>query len=109
MIAKNVSYYDSVAYETGEVVKAVPGVVHRISGYNSHTSPVFVQLHDATSMPANDAVPVITFVVAASSNFDFDLSVIGRFCEKGIVVCSSTTGPTKTLSGATSWFNIQYT
>lgn len=109
MIAKNVSYYDSTAYGTSEVVKTTPGIVHRISGFNAHTSPVWIQLHDAVSLPANDAVPAIIIYVAATANFDFDLSDIGRFCQKGIVVCSSSTGPTKTLSGATVWFNIQYT
>lgn len=109
MIAKNVLYYDSGAYEASAVVKASPGTVHRISGYSSDANPVWIQLHDAASLPADTAVPVLTIYVGAGENFDFDLSTIGRFCEKGIVVCNSSTGPAKTIDGATAWFNIQYT
>jgi hypothetical protein len=109
MIPKNLSYYDSVAYESSEVVKATPGTVYRISGFNAHTSPVWIQLHDAASLPADTAVPKIIIYVVATANFDFDMSDVGRFCQKGIVVCASSTGPTKTISGNTTWFNIQYT
>lgn len=109
MIARNVLYYDSVAYENAEVVKASPGTVHRISGYSSDANPVWIQLHDSVTVPADTAVPILTIYVGAGENFDFDLSTIGRFCEKGIVVCNSSTGPTKSIDGATAWFNIQFT
>lgn len=109
MIAKNVSYYDSSAYENAEVVKASPGTVHRISGYSSNVAAQFIQLHDAASLPANGVAPAIVFTVPASSNFDYDLSEIGRYCKTGIVVCNSTAGPTKTLGAADVWFNIQFT
>lgn len=109
MQPKNVRYYDSTAYESGEVVKAAPGVLHRISGFNAHVAAVWVQIHDAASMPANGKVPAIIIHVAATSAFDFDLSELGRFYQKGITVCSSSTGPTKTLSGNTAWFSVQYT
>lgn len=109
MIPKNVKYYDSVAYESGEVVKASPGVLHRISGFNAHVAAVFIQLHDVASLPANGVAAAIIIYVPAASAFDFDLSELGRFCQKGITVCSSSTGPTKTLSGDTAWFNVQYT
>lgn len=109
MVPKNVKYYDSVAYESGEVVKASPGVVHRISGFNAHVAAVFIQLHNAASMPANGVAPAMIIHVSATSAFDFDLSEIGRYCQNGIVICSSSAGPTKTLSGDTCWFSIQYT
>lgn len=109
MVPKNLSYYDSVAYEPSEVVKASPGTVYRISGYNSHSSPVWIQLFEAAAVPSNDAVPALILYVAATANFDFDLSVLGRYCKTGIVICASSTGPTLTISGDTTWFNIQYT
>lgn len=109
MIPKNVKYYDSVAYESGEVVKASPGTIHRISGFNAHVAAVFIQLHDAASMPANGVAPAIIIHAPATSAFDFDLSELGRYCQNGITVCSSSAGPTKTLSGNTAWFSIQYT
>lgn len=109
MQPKNVLYYDSAAYENAVVVKASAGTIHRISGYSSDANPVWVQLHNAASVPADTAIPILTIYVGAGENFDFDLSLIGRFCEKGIVICNSSTGPTKSLDGATAWFNIQYT
>lgn len=109
MIPKNVSYYDSTAYESGEVVKASPGVVHRISGFNAHVAAVFIQIHDAAAMPANGVAPAIIIHVPATSAFDFDLSELGRNCQNGISICSSSAGPTLTISGNTAFFNIQYT
>lgn len=109
MIAKNVSYYDSAAYEASAVVKASSGTVHRISGYSSDANPVWIQLHNAASLPADTAVPLLTIYVGAGENFDFDLSEIGRFCDKGIVISNSSAGPTKVIDGATAWYNIQYT
>lgn len=109
MISKNVAYYDSVAYENSAVVKAAPGVVHRISGYSSDANPVWIQIHDAAAVPADAAVPKLILCVGAGENFDIDLSIIGRYCATGIVICNSSTGPAKTVGGATTWFNIQYT
>ena len=109
MIPKNVNYYDSTAYEASAVVKATPGTVFSITGYNSHSAAIFVQLHDAASLPADTAVPKIILQVPATSNLYYDLSEFGRFCEKGIVVCNSSTAETKTLGNEDIWFNIQYT
>ena len=109
MIPRNISYYDSAAYEASAVVKASPGTVHRISGYSSDANPVWIQLHNVTSLPADAEVPILTIYVGAGANFDFDLSTIGRFCDKGIVVCNSSTGDEKTIDGDTAWYNIQYT
>ena len=108
MNPKNLNYDDSVAYEASTISKASPGTIYSITGYNSHTSAVWIQLHDSATLPANTAVPAIIFKAEASSNFFYDFSEVGRYCIKGIVVCGSTTGPTKTISGATQWFNIQY-
>lgn len=109
MQPKNVNYYDSIAYESSEAVKSSAGTVYRISGFNAHTSPVWIQLHNLSAVPSNNAVPVLIIYVAATAAFDFDLSVIGRHCNKGIVVCSSSTGPKLTISGDTAWFSVQYT
>ena len=108
MNPENLNYYDSVGYETDAVVKASAGSVFSITGYNSHTSDVFIQLHDAASLPANTAVPAVILKVPADSNFFYEFGKAGRFCENGVVVCGSTTGATKTLSGAVLWLNVQY-
>ena len=109
MQPKNVRYYDSVAYEPREVVKAAPGVIHRISGFNAHVAAVFIQLHDVAALPSNGDVPAFILSVPATSAFDFDFGEIGRYCLNGITVCSSSSGPDLTISGNTAWFSIQYT
>jgi len=98
----------SVAYEASRVVSAGPAACYGLTGYNSLASPQFIQIHDAASLPADTAVPVVTLSVPASSNFSIDFGQYGRYCKNGIVVCNSTTGPTKTIGAANCWFDVQY-
>lgn len=108
MQPKNLNYSDSTSYVASQIAKASAGTVYNITGYNSKTSAQFIQLHDSATLPANAAVPKVVLSVPASSNFFYDFNEIGRFCEKGIVVCNSSTCATKTLGSADCWFNIQY-
>lgn len=99
---------DSVAYVASQVIKAGPGMLYRLVGYNSKASAQFIQLHDAAALPADTAVPKEVITVAATSNFAIDLGVYGRKFSTGIVVCNSSTGPTKTLGSADCFFSAQY-
>ncbi len=98
----------STAYEPSRVVKATPGVLFGLTGYNSKASAQFIQLHDATLLPAEGVAPVATFTVAATSNFSLDYGLKGRKFDKGIVLVNSSTGPTKTIGSADCWFDAQY-
>ena len=99
----------STAYVASLVVKNGASTLYGLSGYNSLASPQFIQIHDAGSLPADTAVPVVIVSVAASSNFSVDFGENGRTFSNGVVVCNSTTGPTKTIGAANCWFDVQYT
>jgi hypothetical protein len=98
----------STAYEASRVVKATPGTLLGFSGYNSNASTQFIQVHDATALPANGVAPKILLSAAGSSPFSFDLGTYGRAFANGIVICNSSTGPTKAIGAADCWFDVQY-
>lgn len=98
----------TTAYAASLVIKNAPATLFGLTGYNSKTSTQFIQLHDATSLPSNTAVPKVVFSVAASSPFSLDYGDIGRLFTTGIVVANSSTGATLTVGSADCWFDAQY-
>jgi len=98
----------STAYEASRVVKAFGGQLYGLQGYNSKGTAQFIQIHDARSLPADTAVPVVTITVPTASNFSIDFGTYGRQFQNGIVVCNSSTGPTKTIGAADCWFDVQF-
>ena len=93
----------STAYEASKVLLARPGKLYTVVGYNSGAAQ-FIQIHNAVSVPANGAVPTYTFTVPATSNFALDVPMLGADFTIGVVICNSSTGPTKTLGAADCWF-----
>lgn len=95
----------TTAYAASLIIKASAGTIYTLNGFNSKSSGQFIQLHNSATLPADNAVPVVTFYVPASSNFSFDWGVYGRSFSAGIVVTTSSTGPTKTIGAADCWFD----
>lgn len=98
----------TTAYATNLVVKASAGTLFGLSGFNSLASAQWVQIHNAASLPADAAVPAVLIYVEATKPFSIDFGVYGRYFSTGIVVCCSTTGPTKTVGAANLWIDAQY-
>lgn len=95
----------SAAYEASHVLKASAGTLFEVSFFNSSTSAQFYQLHNASSLPADTAVPVRIIKVPAGAIGTFDFGLRGRPFTTGIVICNSSTGPTKTIGAADSYFD----
>ena len=103
---------NSGGYQNFIVVKSSNGVLFGLTGYNSKSSAQFIQIFDIKSggntAPAEGSIPLVMFSVSASSNFSLDYSSAPRLFKSGIILCNSSTGPTKTIGSADCWFDVQY-
>lgn len=98
----------STAYESSHIVKASPGILYGIAGYNSSNSAVFIQIFDSTTVPNDGTAPDFIIYTSASGNYSVDFGIYGRPMSTGIVFVSSSTGPIKTITGNTAWFDGIY-
>jgi len=89
------------------VVKASPGTAYEIRGHNDKASSQYIQVHDASSLPADTAVPEDVIIVPADSNF-FISYPQGKVFATGIVVSNSSTMATKTIGSADCWISAEY-
>jgi hypothetical protein len=97
----------SNGYASSIVAKSGVGKCFGFQGYNSGAAQ-FILVLDAQSLPADGVAPVIVITVAATSNFSAYFGTAGRSFDRGIVLCNSSTGPTKTIGAADCWFDVQY-
>lgn len=94
----------SSAYEASHVLRATPGRLLSLVGYNSKATAQFIQVFNSATVPADTAVPVATMTVAGVSNFSLPLPITGMLFSTGIAVSNSSTGPTKTVGAADCYF-----
>jgi len=98
---------NTTALAASLVIKATRGVLYEIRGYNDAVVAQFVQIHDASSLPADASVPEEVFIVAATSNFSITFPQ-GKKFTTGIVVTNSSTPATKTIGAADCWFSADF-
>jgi hypothetical protein len=97
----------SNGYENGRIVKGGEGVLVGFTVYNSSGSTQFIQWHDSAVIPAEGAVPEGFIPVEAATDRELNW-IPGRTFRRGIVLCNSSTGPTKTIGSADCFFDAQY-
>lgn len=98
----------TVAYAASLIVKAAPGRLMGLTIYNSKGSAQFIQVHDSATLPADTAVPAVVATVATVANLTIDFGARGKYFASGIVICNSSTGPTKTIGSADVWIEARY-
>jgi len=104
---QDISHITTAAVAASLVIKGSAGKLFSIRGVNSSGSAQYIQVHDASSLPADTAVPKTVHYVAAGAAFSIDY-LQGRSFTTGIVVCNSSTLATKTIGAADCWFDCDY-
>lgn len=108
-LGQGVTASSDAGYEAFRVIKASPGRLMSLKGYNSKVSAQFIQIHNSSDDALDGAVPVATFTVPATSNFAFEWPAsTGLPLSIGIIICNSSTGPTKTVGSADCFFTAVY-
>ena len=82
--------------------------LHRVIATNTNGATRYIQIFDATALPANGTVPLITFPLAAGASTQppIDFGVYGRTFVNGIVIANSSTEATLTVGSADSFFDL---
>jgi len=102
------SVYKTTELATSGVVKASPGTLYGIVGINDSATAQYIQLHDATAVPADTAIPVVVITVPTKSNFSIDFGMYGMAFATGICWSNSSTLATKTIGAADCWLTAIY-
>jgi len=83
--------------------------VYGFTVFSSNAGSQFILMFDATTLPADGAVPLMAFPITASGNLGLYYGGMGRLFQRGLVLCSSSTSTTKTVNGtADCLFDVEY-
>lgn len=88
----------------------VPGkvVVYGFTVYSTKGSSQFLNVFDANVLPADGAVPLFSFPLAANNGVGFAWPPTGRQFQTGCCLCNSSTDSTKTIGSADTLFDVQF-
>ena len=76
--------------------------------YNTKASAQYLNVFDASELPADNAVPAFSWALAANSGVQLNFTSAGRHFPVGLVLCNSSTDTKKTLGAADCLFDVQY-
>ncbi len=113
------SYYQTTSLATNGVIKASAGKIFKISGIlvpsDNSGATHYIQLYNASSVPADTAVPKFVYSITAGANtvpirFEYEFANgFGIYNDTGITWAISSTLATKTLTTiATAWIQVSY-
>lgn len=97
----------SPALAASRIVKTGPGRLFGLTVTNTKASAQFVQVFDASSLPADGAVPILSKSVPAGDAVGLNW-IPARTFLVGIVVCNSSTSASKTIGSADCLFDVQF-
>lgn len=81
--------------------------VYGFTVYSTKASAQYVQMFDASGLPADTAVPILAFPVLANNFVGTYFGPMGRVFSRGLVLCNSSTDATKTIGSADCLFDVQ--
>jgi len=96
----------STAQEASRVISASACSVSRAAMQNASASTRYLQLHDATSLPANGAVPEAVIIIGTTQTQVMTWSHPNNRFTTGCVAATSSTGPTLTIGSADAIFQV---
>jgi len=100
--------WDSQGLIASAVVSTAPAHVLEIRGVNTSASTRYVQMFNATSVPADAAVPYTTPIpVAPGGTFSLTFPA-GLLFSTGVCVATSSTAATKAVGAAELWCSVTY-
>ena len=105
-------YPGPLNFSTGALANAVvvPGriVVYGFTVYNTKAAAQFLNVFDASTVPADTAVPLFSFALPAHNGVGFGWQPNGRQFQTGLVLCNSSTDATKTIGSVDCFFDVQF-
>lgn len=88
----------------------LPGhlVVYGFTVYSTKGSAQFINVFDNATLPADTAVPLWSWNLAANTGVGVSYAPQGREFYAGLVLNNSSTDATKTIGSADCFFDVQY-
>jgi hypothetical protein len=105
--ATNSATIHSTGLAASSVAKSSAGKLIKIFGYNNGPDQ-FIQVFNASSVPANGASPISVIKAKASDNFEINFGDNGVYLSTGISFSNSTTAATKTTGANDCIFTVVY-